>query len=142
MEPELYPKMNLYRRVVCAKMFIDKHYEQPIQVDNIAQEAYFSKFHFIRLFKKIYGATPRQYLITVRIDNAKRLLEKNENIESVCYKVGFDSVPTFSNLFKKRTGSTPSGYQQKYLLLKTSQKTLPKRYIPGCHIMHLQVEQF
>jgi len=56
-----YPKVYLYRGIVQAKPFIDNNY-----ADHIADEAFFSKFHFIRLFKKIYSKTPHQYLITVR----------------------------------------------------------------------------
>ena len=50
---EQFPKIYLYRRVVQAKLFIDGHFDENIELDNIAEEACFSKFHFIRLFKKI-----------------------------------------------------------------------------------------
>ena len=48
-----YPKVYLYQRIVKAKLFIDAHYSKTIDLDNISDEAYFSKFHFIRTFKKI-----------------------------------------------------------------------------------------
>ena len=46
-----YPKLYLYRRIVQAKLFIDSHYAGDIDLEQIADEAYFSKFHFCRLFK-------------------------------------------------------------------------------------------
>jgi AraC-like DNA-binding protein len=51
-----YPKAYLYRRIVKAKLFIDAHFAEPIDVDAISNKAAFSKFHFIRLFKQVYGA--------------------------------------------------------------------------------------
>ncbi len=71
---EQYPKAYLYRRIVQAKLFIDSNYTDNIDLDNISDEAYFSKFHFTRLFKKIYGRTPHQYLTFVRIEKAMLLL--------------------------------------------------------------------
>ncbi len=52
---ENYPKIYLYKRVVQAKLFIDNRFGDDIDLNNIADEAYLSKFHFIRLFKIIYG---------------------------------------------------------------------------------------
>src|ERR1700722_914866 len=110
MTHEQYPKLYFYRRLVQAKIFIDTHYADPIDLDNIADEAYFSKFHFIRMFKTIYRKTPHQYLITVRIDKAMELLKAEFPVSEVCYDVGFESVSSFSRLFKRMTGSTASAY--------------------------------
>ena len=71
-----YPKIYLYKRIVQAKLFIDANFSERIDLGNIADEAYFSKFHFIRLFKISYGYTPHQYLTRVRIENAKLFLSK------------------------------------------------------------------
>ena len=54
---EQYPKIYLYRRIVQAKLFIDNHFGEDIDLGNIADEAFFSRFHFIRLFKTIYNKT-------------------------------------------------------------------------------------
>jgi AraC-like DNA-binding protein len=73
MTTELYPRVYLYRRIVQAKLFIDSKYADKIDLDNISDEACFSKFHFIRLFNSIYGKTPHQYLTFVRIEKAQQL---------------------------------------------------------------------
>ncbi len=65
MTTEQYPKVYLYQRIVQAKLFIDRNYADKIDIDNISDEAFFSKFHFIRLFKRIYGKTPYQYLTSI-----------------------------------------------------------------------------
>src|SRR5262245_34952748 len=98
---EHFSKEYLYERIVHAKQFIDKHYAGNIDLDAIAEEACFSKYHFIRLFKSVYGQTPHQYLIDVRIQRAKLLLQTSAPVSSICFAVGFDSVSSFTSLFKK-----------------------------------------
>jgi AraC-like DNA-binding protein len=127
-----YPKMYLYKRIVQAKLFIDTHYCDSIELHNIADEASFSKFHFIRLFKTIYGNTPHQYLIKVRIENAKLLLQKNIPVTDACFSVGFESPASFSALFKRYTNSSPSQYQQEYLSRQQLIKKVPLKFIPNC----------
>ena len=132
MTKELYPRIYLYRRMVQAKLFIDSHYAEDIDLDNIAEEAYFSKFHFIRLFKKIYSKTPHQYLTGVRIEKAMQLLRTGQSVSQTCYAVGFESLGSFSGLFKRIAGITPSDYliwQQK---LKEQMISSPLNFIPGC----------
>ncbi|WP_204985932.1 helix-turn-helix domain-containing protein [Mucilaginibacter psychrotolerans] len=128
----LYPKMYLYRRVVQAKLFIDTHYHQPLNLDDIADEAYFSKFHFIRLFKSTYGKTPHQYLIAVRITNAQRLLKSGMPVTDACYTIGFDSLSSFSALFKRLVKQSPSAWQQAELKRDAEIKKAPLNFIPNC----------
>lgn len=127
-----YPKIYLYRRIVQAKLFIDNNYSEEIDLNNISDEAYFSKFHFIRLFKKVYGKTPHQYLIYVRIEQAKLLLHEQKPVSEVCFAIGFSSITSFTGLFKKIAGKTPSEYslEQKNRQQEIEQK--PLAYIPGC----------
>jgi AraC-like DNA-binding protein len=129
---EQYQKIYLYKRIVQAKLFIDNHYSEKIDLDNIADEAFFSKFHFIRLFKNIYGKTPHHYLVQVRIENAEYLLAKNISISEVCYSVGFTSVTSFAGLFKKIVGLSPSAFQQKQQKRKTDIAASPLHFIPNC----------
>ncbi|RWY50172.1 helix-turn-helix domain-containing protein [Mucilaginibacter gilvus] len=128
----VFPKIYLYRRVVQAKLFIDTHYHQPINLDAIADEAYFSKFHFIRLFKATYGKTPHQYLTAVRINNAQLLLKTGMPVTDVCYAIGFDSVSSFSALFKRITKKSPSSWQQAELKRAAVMKKSPLNFIPNC----------
>jgi AraC-like DNA-binding protein len=126
------PNIYIYRRLVQAKLFIDKNYHDAIDLNDIADEAYFSKYHFIRLFKNIYGKTPHQYLIKVRVENARLLLKKGLPVADVCYAVGFDSVTSFSILFKKITFCSPANYQHAELKKQTEMLKSPLKFIPGC----------
>ena len=132
MPADAYPKVYLYKRIVHSKLFIDNNHSQPIDLNNVADEAFFSKYHFIRLFKKIYGKTPHQYLIHVRIEKAKQFLHADESVSSVCYSVGFDSISSFTSLFKKIVGMPPAAWQAQQQKLKKAFLTSPLHFIPGC----------
>jgi len=129
---EFYPKVYLYRRIVKAKLFMDSNYADAIDLDHIADEAFFSKFHFIRLFKKTYGKTPHQYLTWVRIEKSKLLLKEEISVSEVCYSVGFDSISSFTGLFKRVVGQTPSTYQQSCINKQLEIKSEPLKHIPNC----------
>jgi AraC-like DNA-binding protein len=128
-----YPKVYLYRRIVKAKLFIDTHYAEKIDLDNISDEAWFSKFHFIRLFKTAYGSTPHQYLQSVRIAKAKELLCAGKPVSDACFLVGFDSLSSFSGLFKKITGEAPSSFAARYQQNKQAIAKNPLAFVPGCY---------
>ncbi len=127
-----YPKIYLYKRIVQAKLFIDGHFDKQIDLDNIADEALFSKFHFIRLFRDIYGKTPHQYLIAVRIEKSMQSLRAGVPVSDTCYAVGFESLSSFSRLFKRQTGLTPSVYLEEQQKTKAAMKASPLTFIPGC----------
>jgi AraC-like DNA-binding protein len=126
------PRIYLYKRVLIAKLFIDGHYDENIDLNNIAGEASFSKFHFLRIFKNIYGKTPHQYLTWVRIEKAKQLLRTGMTIANVCCSVGFDSISTFTMLFKRVVLATPAVYQQIEVERKEQMSKTPLNFIPNC----------
>src|SRR4051812_28790357 len=107
-----YPKAYLYRRIVQAKLFIDGHFREKINLDEIAEEASFSRFHFIRLFRMAYGNTPHQYLMSLRMEEAENLMSDPDLlIKDICYQVGFESVGTFTTQFARVFGKSPKTRQ-------------------------------
>jgi AraC-like DNA-binding protein len=129
---EQFEKIYLYKRIVKAKLFIDNNYAEDIDLDNIADQAHFSKFHFIRLFKSIYGKTPNNYLVKVRIDHSKILLAKGHFVSETSFMIGFDSPTTFTALFKKMVGKTPSAFQAEQKTKANSIRTNPLLVVPNC----------
>jgi AraC-like DNA-binding protein len=131
---EQYEKIYLYKRIVKAKLFIDEHYANNIDLRNISDQAHFSKFHFIRLFKSIYGATPNNYLVRVRMQNAKIFLTKKYSVFETSIMVGFDSPTSFAGVFKKNTGYTPSVFQKQQETKKAAVRTNPLLFVPNCFV--------
>jgi AraC-like DNA-binding protein len=132
MKPDQYNVSCLFRRIVQAKLFIDLHYAEHIDLQQIAGKAFFSKFHFIRLFKKAYGKTPHHYLTQVRIKNAMQLLTEGITVAEACFRVGFDSSTSFAALFKKYYGVSPSDYREKQLKKQASLLANPLYGVPNC----------
>jgi len=129
---EEYPKQYLYRQIVRAKLFIDENFSSAIDLDKIADEACFSKYHFCRLFKEIYDKTPHQYLTAVRIDRAVQLLSDGASVKEACFAVGFDGIGSFTGLFKRRVGMTPAAFQRERDRVKNEIAAVPLKHIPNC----------
>jgi len=129
-----YPRQYLYRRVVKAKLHIDKAYASNLDLSSIAGEACFSKFHFSRLFKVIYGKTPHQYLTDVRINRAKELLAAEATVAGACFSVGFDSISSFTGLFRRRVGLTPAAFQRAAHAKRREMISQPLTFVPNCFV--------
>ncbi len=94
-------------RAINAKRFIDFNFSKTISLDIIAQAVYCSKFHLNREFKRFYGMTPAKYLKEKRINEAKKILANNGTVSEACFCVGYQSLSTFSVLFRRMTGKNP-----------------------------------
>lgn len=108
---------------------IDGDYAEPLVLDVLASEAGYSKYHFARTFADAYGETPRAYLSRRRVERAKDLLRTaNLSITEICLLVGFESLGSFSALFRRLVGQSPSAYRAANLEVGT-------RSIPGCLVL-------
>jgi AraC-like DNA-binding protein len=125
---------DLYDRLITAKTFMDEHYHEPITLEEISQRAFLSRFHFHRLFSQVYRKTPHRYLTQRRMEKAKDLLEENKPVTDVCNEVGFESLGSFSVLFKKEIGFAPQYYRNMAWLKKQRSVEQPKKMIPHCFI--------
>ena len=128
----MYPKSDLYRRMVGAKLFIDHNFAARIEISQMAEEAFVSKFHFIRLFRQMYGKTPHQYLTALRIEKARQLFKKDGSVSEVCFSVGFESPGSFSTLFKRYVGMSPSSFLAQEQCRKQQILQTPLHCMPGC----------
>lgn len=95
--------------------YFEDHYAEKVSLDGIAENMYLSPFYISRIFKSEIGDTPIHYLINIRLDRAKELLESGfaGSIQEVAAQVGYDDVYHFSKLFKKRYGFPPSQARKK-----------------------------
>jgi len=105
-------RLELYRRIHISRDYMHAHLREPQPLLETARAASLSPFHFLRSFRQIIGETPRRYLQRVRINHAKFLLHKtNLSISEVAFQVGYQSLPSFSSLFRTHTGASPSQYR-------------------------------
>src|SRR5688500_18546019 len=113
-----YSNKGQIETVIGTRHFIDNHFDKELNLDLLSQIRFTSKFHLLRLFKRYYGQTPKQYLTGKRIEAAKQLLDKGVNVSETCFHVGFDSPSSFATLFKSRLGLTPSQFQKRATFTK------------------------
>ncbi|MDX2247901.1 MAG: AraC family transcriptional regulator [Bacteroidia bacterium] len=110
---KLSTKKELYRRLCMARTHIHSNLNDPLDLDTLAQVACLSKFHFIRLFKEVFDQTPRQYLITRRLEAASTLLvNSSKSFHEICQEVGLKDSSSFGRLFKRSYGATPHLYRR------------------------------
>jgi AraC-like DNA-binding protein len=110
-----------------ARDFADRHYAEPLGLDELAKVAGLSKYHFLRLFRATYGLTPMEYVSQRRIERAQDLLRAtNLTVTEVCFAVGFSSLGSFSSRFRQLVGERPSDFQRRYA------DGAP--HIPGCFV--------
>lgn len=101
------------RRAVEAALWIDAHAEQEINLAAAASEAGLSPFHFLRIFTRVLGVTPHQYLVRARLRRAARLLTESErSVTEIAYDAGFADLSNFMRSFRRAAGVTPRDFRQ------------------------------
>ena len=101
-----------FQSVIAAIGYIKDHLQEKLTVEDIAQHAGFSKYYFLRLFKRVTGCTLVQYINLLRCETAKELLRSgNHTVKEVALLCGFDNLSYFTSVFKKNTGCLPNAYK-------------------------------
>jgi len=120
---------DTYQRLLRARAYIDEHHALPLDLEQIAREASFSRYHFLRLFRDTFAQTPHQYLVQRRIERARSLLAAGDlSVTEVCFAVGFQSLGSFSTLFHRRAGYPPTAYRARVF----RGISLQRRFVPTC----------
>jgi len=101
------------RRVVEAALWIDANAHQPIDLESTAREFGLSSFYFLRLFAKVLGVTPHQYLIRSRLRRAARLLaDDTRSITEIALDVGFGDLSNFVRTFHRVAAVSPRSFRR------------------------------
>ena len=88
------------------------HLDAPLDLDELARVAAVSKYHLVRVFDEITGATPHHFLACLRVQRAKELLlQTDHSITEVCLQAGYNSLGTFSNTFSQLVGVSPQDFR-------------------------------
>lgn len=111
-EPNVYSlkNTNLYQLI----NWTQENFNKKISIEDVANIVGYSKCYFCNKFKSITGATYMEYLNSVRLATACRLLQQNHTISEVCFSCGFENISYFTQLFKKIYGLTPKSYAKKH----------------------------
>lgn len=99
--------------VIRTRRFINANFEKALDLEQLARVGLTSKFHLLRLFRKYYGQTPKQYLTHKRIEQAIVYLKEGMTVTDTCFLVGFECPSSFSTLFRQKTGLSPAEFQKK-----------------------------
>lgn len=119
--------LNSHQQLRLARLLLDRRYDAPITIEDLSREVALSPYYLIRAFRHVYKQTPHQYLVGQRVARAKELLRNSDlSITEICVAVGYESLGSFSTLFRKVAGVSPSAYRT------SSQPTPNPTYIPFC----------
>ena len=100
------------RHLLRARDLADERYREPLVVEDLARAAGLSRAHFIREFRRAFGETPHQYLLTRRLERAATLLRSTDrSVLDICTSVGLRSVGSFTTSFRRAYGLTPTAYR-------------------------------
>lgn len=111
-------RLEIYRRTLMARDYIEAGLDRPLTVAEIALVACFSPFHFLRSFKQVFHETPHQYVTRRRIERAQDLLLQSDmTVTNICLDVGFESLGSFSTLFRRHLGISPERYRTQIRVL-------------------------
>jgi len=103
------------RHLLRAKDLADSRYREPLDVPALARAAHLSPAYFSREFRRTFGETPHQYLLTRRLERAAALLRTTDRtVSDICLTVGLRSVGSFTTSFGKLFGLSPTAYRDSF----------------------------
>jgi AraC-like DNA-binding protein len=103
------------RHLLRAKDLMDARYRDPLDVPTLARAARLSPAHFSREFRRAFGESPHQYLLTRRLERAAALLRNTDrSVADICLMVGLRSVGSFTTSFGRAYGMSPTAYRDSY----------------------------
>ncbi|TMP38133.1 helix-turn-helix domain-containing protein [Pseudoalteromonas rubra] len=128
---------NKIKKLNAGRDYIADHFQGQLCLSDIARSSYMSPYHFLRVFKDMYGETPNEFLVRLRIEQAKKMLiTENLSVSEVCEQVGYASLGSFSSLFAKQVGMAPTSYRRKLWALSSEAYRFPAQAIPACYAYH------
>lgn len=105
-------RIDLIQRLSRTREWIQANYAAPVMLGDMAAVASLNSQHFLCLFRDCYGITPHRFLTNTRLEAARQLLlSSGETVSSICRQTGFESLSSFSGLFRSRFGQSPSVYR-------------------------------
>ncbi len=115
-------RAETYRRLNIAKDYIESCFSEAVNLDILSKAACMNKYYLLRTFKKYFGKTPYQYLKSVRLNEAKKLLENtSKSISEISSNVGFEFISSLSQVFNQKYKLSPKAYRNLKALQNSQQ---------------------
>lgn len=120
------------QRILSIVEYMNRHYFEPLQTEELAARCGLSKYHFIHLFRMCMGMTPYSYLIRIRMERAETLLQTGDmTVQEVAFVCGYNDPLYFSRAFSRRFGVSPTDYKQRFFSENERKLfSIPKPVIP------------
>ncbi len=104
---------ELFRRIQIAALYARENYTKDIDLNDVARVAGMAPHHLHRTFRAANGVTLHQWIVRLRLDEAKRLVQETDlPISHVCHRVGYSSLPSFTTLFRSHFGRPPAAFRR------------------------------
>jgi len=101
------------RQCAAVKRYIDLHFKESLTLDQLAEDAHMNKYYLSHAFKREYGVSPINYMITKRIEESKYLLAETDlSMSQIAQLLGFSSLSYFSQVFRRTQSVSPMEYRQ------------------------------
>ena len=101
------------RQCAAVKRYIDLHFKESLTLEQLAEDAHMNKYYLSHAFKREYGTSPINYMITRRIEESKYLLAETDlSMSQIAQLLGFSSLSYFSQVFRRTQATTPMEYRQ------------------------------
>jgi len=101
-------------RVEAVRSLLETRFTDSHSLGSLAGAAGMSPFHFARVFRELTGKPPHRYLVEVRLTHALQLLRRGASVTETCFAVGFSNLSHFIRLFRRRFGTSPSGFTRRH----------------------------
>jgi AraC-like DNA-binding protein len=104
-------------RLCASRDWLAENHGRRVALAEAADQAGFSPFHFQRLFVRAFGETPLQFMTRIRLERAKKILRTGvDPVTEICMDLGYESMGSFSSLFRREVGLAPSHFRRVFAM--------------------------
>jgi AraC-like DNA-binding protein len=126
-----------FARLCRSRDFLAASLDRRVLLEDAAGAACLSPFHYHRMFARAFGETPHDFLRRVRIDRARQLLARDHlPVTEVCLSVGYESLGSFSTLFRSLVGCSPAEYRRSIRRVFPVPEMAIYRFVPSCYLLN------